>query len=167
MDRLPKRIAYLYLLLGLVVSASVSWYLFRVENDRIHQNFRSDLELYCTAIERIMVQHFETVEGVAATLSFFRQPDPEAFKFIANSTRLRQPAIAAVSWFWYLPGDERHELEHKLTQYYGTFAVQQAIEQSPDSSGKHPQHNRAPPGDHYLVLVAAQPENNIDSASAL
>ena len=89
MRRLSKNIAHAYLAVGIVLSIGVYWHLYSMESEKIHHQFRRDVERHSANIEQMLVQQHEIVHGLANALGLFVKPDPRAFEQLSRPIRRR------------------------------------------------------------------------------
>lgn len=162
MQRLSKKIAHVYLVLGIVLSIGMYWHLYRLESESIDHQFRREVDRHSANIEQMLVQHFEIVHGLANALGLFSKPDPEAFRQLSEPVRRRHEVIASLSWYWKLEHAERSALERKLALLHGEFEIK-AFEGSGNSlPAKDYVLQKMDRQAQYMPMIAASPKQVLD-----
>ena len=162
MQRLSKKIAHVYLVLGIVLSIGMYWHLYRLESGSIDHQFRREVDHHSANIEQMLVQHLEIVHSLSNALGLFSKPEPDAFKQLSEPVRRRHQVIASLSWYWKVEHGDRAALESKLAQQYGQFEIK-AFEGNGNSLPTHDYvFQKMERQTEYMPMVAAFPEQPFD-----
>jgi diguanylate cyclase (GGDEF)-like protein len=162
MQRLSKKIAHVYLVLGIVLSIGMHWHLYRLESESIDHQFRREVDRHSANIEQMLAQHFEIVHGLANALGLFSKPELGAFVQLSEPVRRQHQVIASLSWYWKLEHGDRAALESKLAQQHGQFEIK-AFEGSGNSlPAKDYAFQKMDRQAQYMPMIAAFPKQVLD-----
>lgn len=162
MSRLSKRIAHVYLALGILLSLGVYGHLYSLESRKIEHQFRRDVDRHASSIEQMLARQHEIVQGLANALSLFAKPQPDAFEELCRPLRRRHPEIASLSWYWYVENSGRVALERRMGRQYGEFEIKRfegSGSKLPENEYRFMPQERK---DRYLPMVAVCPRHPLD-----
>ncbi len=162
MQRLAKKIAHIYLMLGIVLSIGVYWHLYRLESASIDHQFRREVDRHSATIEQMLIQHYEIVHGLANALGLFSKPEPTFFRQLCEPVQRRHAIIASLSWYWRLQHADRAALEQSLAREYGQFEIKAFEGGDNGLPARGFVFHRMDRQSHYLPMVAASPEQPLD-----
>jgi diguanylate cyclase (GGDEF)-like protein len=159
MQRLSKKIAHLYLALGIIFSVLIARHLYSLETEKIDEQFRRDVDQHSATIEQVLVQHYEIVHGLANALGLLAQPEPDYFIQLCETVRRRHPVIKSLSWYWQVADSGRAELEQQLQQTYQRFSIKSFSNgtYSDTSLGKSNALSTRATAKDYMPMIAIVP----------
>ncbi len=165
MQRLSKKIAHVYLALGILFSAAMAWHLYGLETEKIDRQFRREIDRHSAAIEQLLVQHYEIVHGLTNALGLLPQPEPDYFARLCAPVERRHPVIRSLAWYWHVAGSDRKELEQRLRHSHSKFAIKSfdsAV--NPTRLGRASALLTRSPAQNYLPMIAIVPHGDSRSA---
>ncbi len=162
MHRLSKKIAHVYLILGIVLSIGTYWHLYSLESEKIYHQFRREVEQHSANIEQMLAQQHEIVHGLANSLSLFVKPEPRSFTQLCEPLRRRHKEIASLAWYWYVGGTDRAALVRRMSRHYGQFEIKRFAGSGSKLPGNYYSFEREEGKDQYLPMIAACPEQPMD-----
>jgi diguanylate cyclase (GGDEF)-like protein len=162
MQRLSKKIAHIYLALGVVLSLAFCWHLYHLESERIDHQFRREIDQHAANIEQMLVQHYEIVHGLANALGLLKQPEPDYFAQLCQPVRRRHDVIESLAWFWHVDDKDRTAFERHMLQLDENYAIKSFASDDTLLTGDSQQSFR-PIGqqDDYLPMVAVTSGHNL------
>ncbi len=167
MQRLSKKIAHLYLALGIIFSVAIARHLYNLETEKIDEQFRREVDRHSASIEQVLVQHYEIVHGLANALGLLAQPEPDYFILLCETVRRRHPVIKSLAWYWQVANSGRVELEQQLQQTYQQFSIKSFdnAAYSGTSLGKASALNTRATAPDYMPMIAIVPGKRLNALS--
>lgn len=123
------KIQYIVLIVGLVFTLSVSWFLYTDENKLIQEDFRHDVNVRAGSLYRQLIVDFETTRSLSSLFTGTQHPTWDRFNEVSRNSLDRHPDIQALSWIPRVSHENRATVEGLLQKKFPEFEITERQDQ--------------------------------------
>jgi len=124
-----RLIPILVVIIGVLLSSSSGWFLYKLEEKVIISEFQKDVDERAASLYREILINFETLRSLAILFPNGAVPEWKQFSFEAQNILTRHLNIQALEWIPRVIHSERAAYESNQLQDYPEFEITERLDQ--------------------------------------